>query len=316
MIKTRKNIAIFMCAAMLTILCACGEEDPNAGLYTCTKVEAMGMELDPAELYPDGATLELRSGGGGKLLVDGDGGAIKWTLDGTDFTLDTDGEKSHGTLENGVLTLELLSSGVTMTMVKDGATLNAALPTKDVAAQTPQPEDSAYRQWWSGDWYGWWIVENSTGEFADTWYDCCASVELDDDGLATVTLWDEDTSKAEPMAVVVLRLSADGSGEMGSALSEGGWFWYSDVAEGDWTVDPGVYAYDNMFIVEDAHHEGEGESFDYSIYLRPWGQSWEDIEADDSDMLPYYYKDWYLPLIKAGAAMPDSMSDAVGEGEQ
>ena len=43
------------------------------------------------------------------------------------------------------------------------------------------------------------------------------------------------------------------------------------------------------------------------IYLRPWGASWDDLSED---VQPLYYFDWYLPLIEAGAAMPD----AIGEG--
>ena len=43
----------------------------------------------------------------------------------------------------------------------------------------------------------------------------------------------------------------------------------------------------------------------YSIYLRPWGESWEDVRADDEELLPYYYDDWYLPLIETGASMPE-----------
>ena len=47
--------------------------------------------------------------------------------------------------------------------------------------------------------------------------------------------------------------------------------------------------------------DGE-DSYDYTIVLRPWGKIWDDVEED---LLPYYYDDWYLPLIEAGAEMPD-----------
>ncbi len=47
---------------------------------------------------------------------------------------------------------------------------------------------------------------------------------------------------------------------------------------------------------------GSGGSFVYTIYL-PWGMDWEDVRAADESLLPYYYDDWYLPLIEAGGSM-------------
>ncbi len=312
--KTTKILAVFFAAVLSLTICACGAEaDPNVGLYTCTKVQMLGIEMDPTESYPAGVTMELKNGGRGKIFIDGQGGAIKWELNGTDFTMDTDGEKSYGTLKNGILTLDLLESGVVMTLVRDGVEVeDDALPAKETA-QPVQTDDPAYQQLWSGDWYGWWIIENSTGEFVDTWYDCCGSIELGDDGTALLTLWDEDTTRDEPMAVVQLLLNADGTGEMGRAESQSGWFWFDDVKAGEWEIDPGEYEYDKMLVIENGHHEGQGESFDYSIFLRPWGVRWDDVEAAEPDVLPYFYYDWYLPLIEAGEAMPDSISDAAEE---
>ena len=39
--------------------------------------------------------------------------------------------------------------------------------------------------------------------------------------------------------------------------------------------------------------------------LRPWGQLWDDISADD---VPPHYDSWYLPLLESGAIMaPDTI---------
>ncbi len=32
---------------------------------------------------------------------------------------------------------------------------------------------------------------------------------------------------------------------------------------------------------------------------------WDDLSAEE---LPYYYQSWYLPLVEAGKAMPDSIN--------
>ena len=49
---------------------------------------------------------------------------------------------------------------------------------------------------------------------------------------------------------------------------------------------------------------------DYTIVLRPWGTVWSDVESVASELLPYYYNDWYLPAIEAGEEMPDSLDAA------
>ena len=36
---------------------------------------------------------------------------------------------------------------------------------------------------------------------------------------------------------------------------------------------------------------------------------WEDVRAKDESLLPYYYDDWYLPLIEAGGSMPDQIGE-------
>ena len=48
--------------------------------------------------------------------------------------------------------------------------------------------------------------------------------------------------------------------------------------------------------------ESEG-GFSFEIFLRPWGELWPGKDNE----IPYYYEDWYLPLIRAGSAMPDTV---------
>ena len=58
--------------------------------------------------------------------------------------------------------------------------------------------------------------------------------------------------------------------------------------------------------------ENAENSFEYMIFLRPWGMRWDDVAAADTtymicdDMTPIEYTNWYLPLIEAGEPMPDS----------
>ena len=56
--------------------------------------------------------------------------------------------------------------------------------------------------WWNGDWYGWWIMTGCSGDYEDlegAWWDICGAIDIGGDGTGTVTLWDEDYTKSEPM---------------------------------------------------------------------------------------------------------------------
>ena len=123
------------------------------------------------------------------------------------------------------------------------------------------------------------------------WYDCCAAVVQTEDGLV-LTLWDEQSSRMQPMGC----LSLVGEGE--SLRLDGGWFWYDDLTEDNCAV-----SFEDGRFELNGQHDAEGERFAYRIHLRPWGADWEDTEER-----PYSYRFWYLPLIEAGESMPDTIS--------
>lgn len=284
--RMKQSACFLLCALLLGIFCACGGTDEHAGVYVCTGASVQGQELPPEAVYPAGAELRLESGGRGTLTVNGEGGEIRWSLKDGNFTLDTGSESSFGTFEDGVISLSLFDSGVLLRFVKQGG------ETEDGEA------DDASWQAFSGGWYGWWKIENSDGAFPESWFDCCAMLIPGEDGGAVLTLWDEDSSQNAPMALVKLKLD-----ENGKAVSSGGWFWYAELGEGEWTLDTASAPLPDMLCLQGCHESGQG-IFDYTIYLRPWGMLWEDAEQDAPDMLPYHYFDWYLPLIGDGADMP------------
>lgn len=161
--------------------------------------------------------------------------------------------------------------------------------------------------WWNGDWYGWWMMTGCSGYYEDMegdWWDICGTIDIGDDNIGTVVLWDEDYTKDDPMVSASVSLSEAGTGEYGTMMSEGGWFTDIDLGHADWIVDPGLLDYEDMIHI-DGYYENGDDAFFYDIYLRPWGTYWDDMDAED---LPYYYDDWYLPLIGAGKSMPGSIS--------
>ncbi len=162
------------------------------------------------------------------------------------------------------------------------------------------------RDWWNGEWYGWWVMTGCWGDYEDMegqWWDICGTIDIGEDGMGTVTLWDVDYMKSEPMVSASVSLNEAGTSEYGTMMSEGGWFMSIPLEHSDWIVDPGLLDYPNMIHIDGNYENGEDEFF-YDIYLRPWGTYWDDVTEED---LPYYYSDWYLPLIEAGESMPDSI---------
>ena len=125
--NTKKMIAILLSLLLVLSLTACGggsaSTDPNAGLYTASTVEMLGVEIDAADAFTSGFTIELKDKGRCALVVDGKKANGKWTLEGTTFTLDGGGIKCEGTLEGGVITLVDVM-GMNVTLLKDGVTLN------------------------------------------------------------------------------------------------------------------------------------------------------------------------------------------------
>ena len=135
------------------------------------------------------------------------------------------------------------------------------------------------------------------------WWDICGTIDIGEDGMGIVTLWDEDYTKSESMVSASVSLSDDGTSIYGTMTSEGGFFTDIALEHGDWIVDPGLVDYGDMIHIDGDYENGE-DTFHYDIVLRPWGTYWVDVDEEE---LPNLYNDWYLPLIDADEPMPDSI---------
>ena len=213
--------------------------------------------------------------------------------------------------KNGTITIDPAALSRETSADSTGST-NTALP-----ALT----GDALLDWWNGAWYGWWTMTGCSGAYesmAGQWWDACAVIDIGLDYTGTVTIWDEDYSRADPMSQATVTLNSAGVGEHGTVMSESGYFTNLPLEHADWIVDPAINSrfpdIENMICIEGWYEDGEDE-FYYEVYLRPWGQLWDDFAADYPDDVPYYYDDWYLPLVEAGSAMPDVVGgEAVPSG--
>lgn len=304
--KAGQTSAITLILVLSLFLVGCGfENEEHIGVYDCAAVSLDGESFDVAEVYPEGLELELLSYGQAWLSVNGERVYGRWSLEGESFSLDINGEISKGTLDGGVCVIRLADTALEHVLLRSGAELP---PVQDGDALN-ESEATERQLFWNGDWYGFWTIENAAGQWLDQSgqsFDCFARFEIGEDNTGKMIFWDELQSAEEPVAVVELLISDSAEETVsGVAVSTGGFFFDCAVEETQWSVDPSAGSYDSVFFVDKARYEGEDGSFDYSIMLRPWGRTWEDVQTSQPDMLPYFYYDWYLPQLASGKPMPD-----------
>lgn len=195
---------------------------------------------------------------------------------------------------------------------EDAASTETMATDPGVGTSTMATTGDPLLDWWNGEWYGWWKMTGCYGDYESmegSWWDVCGVIDIGTDYTGTITLWDEDYTRSDPMASAQVSLSEAGTGEHGTVMSEGGWFTNVALEHADWIVDPSLLEYDDMIWISGDYEDGDDE-FHYDIYLRPWGLYWEDM---DESGYPYRYTDWYLPLIDAGKSMPDAIGESAPE---
>ena len=261
-----------------------------------------GVELEVANVFTDYDTFETVIEGQFTEIAPGTTLEVK-----TAYVLKDAAAKVEATFEqlfgkkNGTITI-------------DPSTLSreaSADSTGSTDTTLPAPTGDALLDWWNGAWYGWWTMTGCSGAYesmAGQWWDACAVIDIGSDYTGTVTIWDKDYSRADPITQASVTLNSAGAGEHGTVMSESGYFTNLPLEHADWIIDPAINSrfpdVENMICIEGWYEDGEDE-FYYEVYLRPWGQLWDDFAADYPDDIPYYYDDWYLPLVESGSAMPD-----------
>ena len=284
-------------------------EDPNCGVYKATYGSMFGIQVEVTDVWTKGFTIELKDGGKCRVEVDGQGANCRYTIekDG-EIEIKGGGMELEGTVFNGVLTLEdVLGTGMELIFKRDGATAPASSTVAAPAGTTVQTADYS---WWDGEWYGWWVVYDAGGEYEElvgTASDTCATITVTGD-TGLIDIWDDMCEEGTNCGYIDVQFFP-GATDKGMMVSTGGSFYSTDVT---WVVDPGtadVSRFENMIYISGIAEEDTGDWFEYKIYLRPWGMSWEDVRSDScedmpySDMMPIGYDDWYVPHMNS--TMPE-----------
>lgn len=277
--------------------------------------EEMAMDEDTvATLKEMGIVMyvDLKEDGTGIFMLD-DVMPITW---GNGKLVADDGSEASYTLESGELIVDI--EGTIMHFVPGEGSAPAV-----TEPETQEPEnafDDPMLNFWEGDWYGWWVIWSGDGYYADMeddGWEAFAHIDVNEDYTGTVTLWDTDTTRDDPLAVVEVSFRS-GISEYGTIISESGWFINDEVEHADWNCDVGasmVRMFDSMIAIDSYYYDPDNpdDSFNYVFILRPWGMDWEDVRGVDaegtyySDMMPFEYDSWYLPLIESGVDyLPES----------
>lgn len=307
----KRGVIWLLLCGLLCGLWGC-KKDPAKGIYYGVYVQTSdGMYL--MEDYFNGENyLELEGGGDAVLNIHNTEHELSWKRDGDVLYFTESGDAFEGSLNNGVIVLDYLNWGMVLTFVKDGATVPTLTQDREDSAEWAETV-TLMQEFWNGEWYGWWYISDGMGDYAastGSWWDCAAVIEIGDDARGSITVWDETHPKTEPLSECVLRIYEEGSmGTMGIAMSGQGSFMGEPVYAGDWLIDPSIAPYEDLLEINGYFDGGKGDGFFYTLFLRPWGQSWEDVAQAKNpnvlpDVLPKHY-DWYMGALEKGESLPD-----------
>ena len=263
-------------------MAGCSENSPALGSFVCVSAEYDGVSVDPTLAFGGNVSLELGENGWGTFYLGDEGGLINWSLEGKQVKLVFDEKTYTGVFEDDRIELNLQDSELTMFFAPAGSEL----------AGDNSLEVRSY--------YGWWDIGDAGGlwqKYKGMSFDCCAVIEFEDRENGELILWDEDSSYMSPLARIKLIL-----GENDSLTVDRGVFIDCEVSSSNLRINT-ESEFDDLMIAELAYSDDDG-NFNSVIYLRPWGTVWDDIRQSAPELMPYFYDEWYIPLVEAGSQMP------------
>ena len=307
MVRTGRFLTLlFLLILFCCALCGCGQAADSSGLsgsYELSGAEDAGLILPDGEIKRFPLHFRLNPGGSG-IVTDGETvGRLQWSVYDGFVMVEAGGILLGGSAEGTDLLLKAAGSDTVLRFVPSAE--NSAEPLTDASQEDnagAAAEISAETESYS--WYGWWKISDSDGSMPTSWYDCCARLTRLEDEAFLLTFWDEDGSAEAPLASVTFREK-----ENGRLVSLYGTWLFDDISFGEWEIAIPC----EILCMEDLEHRAEGTDFHYSFYLRSWGDRWVGCPEEQ---LPFYFDDWYLPLLEKGSEMPDRIPVAELEKER
>ena len=257
------------------------DDNSDLGLYTATKAEMLGIEMDITDMFENGVTIELKSDGKCIMNVDGAKSNGKWTLENGALHIKGGILDCDGTLANGVMTLEnMLNMGVAITFEKEGG----SMPAKPGAAGTDAlPGDSGVeselQRQWAGTWFGCMYVSEATGEFDAVpcdFYNVYMVVDVDAEGKGTFAVYLDGSEMA--FALANCEATATSLNAVDGKVAN------MDMYAYNWMFLP-MPDYKDQYTMSDDIQTDNG-LFSYALFMKPWGASWQEEIDSDSAVIP------------------------------
>ncbi|MDO4477913.1 MAG: hypothetical protein Q4B73_02585, partial [Lachnospiraceae bacterium] len=276
--------------------------DPNAGVYNAVTAEMWGIEMAIEDIWTSGFSIELKDGGKCVVLVDKSKDNGSWQLEGTAIHIKGGGLDSDGTLENGVLTLDnVLDMGITLVFEKEGYEAPTAMGDPDVdypGATVAQDGDARLQNMWNGAWFGCIMVTEATGEFEDIrtgeFFDALIDVSVYDSDNGSYDVYfagaEEAFAKVTCTTIETCLLANDVEFFGGLSVDDPGSWTLVQIPDTD-----GLATMNGRFTNNES-------SFEFVIFARIWGDSWEK-EIKDGYYIPPSI-DAYNAAIKNGELPP------------
>ena len=282
--------------------------DSNLGVYNAVSAEMWDTEVTVSDFWENGFSIELMKNGKCSMVIDGNKGSGKWTLeqDGT-FHIKGSGIDCSGTLERDVLILEnVLNMDVNLTFEKVGGN-----PGLEPGGST-QPQGNGFaeltdiQRQWNGTWYGC----LSFADFEGQKHDAYMVVDVNADGIGTFTVYIAGSNVAFASAIC----EAEESGlyaTRGEVIS-------TEMNTYNWMFLP-MPDYPDQYAMQDELADGEGY-LNFALFMKKWGGSWQDEIDSDFAIVPPGV-DSYMKAIENGQQPPydsgtvNSSSDGAGIGQ-
>ena len=309
-------VLLILLLALCVVLTGCGQAADVSGLsgsYDLAGATDGGFVLTDEAALAAPVHFRLDPGGTG-IVTDGERtGRLTWSESEGFVIIEAGGVLLGGNTEGTDLLLKAAGSDTVLRFTPSDPEVSSSgeSDSAGVSAEVETDENppSLHSQLFtlnsnSLSWYGWWKITDTDGSMPMSWYDCCARLTQMEPSAYRLIIWDEDGSEEEPLASVIFR--EEGEGHLVSLY--GTWL-YDDIEYGEWELDLPC----EVLWMEDLRHDAENTAFTYSFYLRSWGDRWKD---SPEEQLPFYFDDWYLPLLKKGAEMPDRIPVAAIEKER
>ncbi|MGN0792582.1 MAG: zinc-ribbon domain-containing protein [Christensenellales bacterium] len=290
-------LAVILVVALIGAIGGKGGEtvassDPNAGVYTAVSAEMMGMDVDVDTVWTEGFTIELMDKGKCAMEIDGTKANGKWTLDGTAFHIKGGGLDCDGTLANGKLELEnVLDMGITLKFTRAGGAAGAS------AGGVSDASASELQKQWNGTWYGCLYVSEATGAFADIpsdFYDVYMVVDVDASGKGQFAVFLDGVDEA--FALATCEAKESGLYAIDGTIAGG-----EEMYAYNWMFLP-MPDYPDQYVMGDVIENGDN-IFDFKLFMKQWGGSWQDEIDSDFAITPPSVA-WYESAIANGELPP------------